>query len=87
MSRRPDIETVTKLRRHIGEYQRICAKLTSYREQAALIPDLEKATRDKQRAIAQLLEEMDCKASGNMGWEHRITWMLVELLRQEEQKL
>lgn len=87
MSRRPDVETVTKLRQHIGEYQRICARLTSCREQAALIPGLEKAMRDEQRAITHLIEEMDCKASGNMGWEHRITWMLVEILRQEGQRL
>lgn len=33
-------------------------------------------------AIIKQLEDMDCKANGNWGWENRIAWMLSEFASQ-----
>lgn len=80
MSSLPSKQKVDKLRETIGLYRRKVVELHAAKTAAAKVPDLEECATGLRDNIITLLESMDCKANGNMGWEARIAWMLTELV-------
>jgi DNA repair ATPase RecN len=88
MSRGPTKDTVNYLR----EIARKERTLTERRDRLQAV--IETNTRDHQKTVEDLkevradiikqLDEMDCRANGNTGWEHRIVWMLAELVNAKD---
>lgn len=84
MSSLPDSAGVKKLRGLIRQYRGLMSELTAARAVAAKIESLDEEVRKTHREVLKVLEGMDCKSAGNAGWEQRITWMLMEMIVQEE---
>jgi hypothetical protein len=82
MSRRPDYDSVNELRHLLVAQLAAGKKIECLREEQRQLAKLEEQFAELNRKIIKLLEAVDCKASGNMGWEQRITWLLAELVRQ-----
>jgi hypothetical protein len=81
----PDSDKVRSLRLLVHEHKKLCKELAEVRATAAKLDSLEEQVRSNVREITLALDNMDCKADGNAGWERRIVWMLTELITQEEE--
>lgn len=84
MSSLPDSDKVMKLRGLIRKHRTLSKELSEAHAVAAKIENLSEETRSVHREVLRVLESMDCKSSGNFGWEQRLMWMLTELVVQEE---
>lgn len=86
MSRVPDRENVSALRNKLFELSALKEAVKELQEAADALPGKEAELRAKHAEIITALEEMDCKASSNHGWEYRIAWMLSELVNSPPRK-
>ena len=87
MSRTPDRAGAELLRDTLHRHRLMCKEIANLKAAAAKLPELERKASETHKQIIDLLESMDCKQSGNSGWESRITWLLSEMLSQEAKNL
>jgi hypothetical protein len=89
MSSKPSHDGVAFLRERAAAFRENDDKLhrlIAQRDQ--LNRDIELLTNERSAAFKdmhQQLTKMDCASNGNTGWEHRVAWMLGELVTQAEQ--
>lgn len=88
MSSRPDADKVRELRKTALRYYELNREITELDERMKSdIARLKKIQDEYQSArlgITDALENMDCTARGNAGWEYRIAWMLAEFAAQTQ---
>lgn len=86
MSSKPSQNGVDDLRLLLAERKSLGDQILSIRSQVEQLERLEERQRIVSRDIIKKLEDMDCKADGNAGWEGRMVWMLTELMTQVIEK-
>lgn len=79
MSSKPSVESVGELRQLLHDFTEKRKEFSEASRYAAKLPKLQDELSSMQASIVKRIDEMDCKADGNWGWENRITWMLCEL--------
>jgi len=77
----PNAEQIVEMRIVIKRRNELTEEIAAARKVVATLPKLEEAYKESVRDILRLIEEMDCKSPGNMGWEGRITTLLGELIK------
>lgn len=82
MSNKPSVESVAALRSLLKRRNEIYDEMMALRAKIAQLEVLERDYVDLSREVMDALENMDCKTSGNTGWEARILWLLGQLERQ-----
>jgi hypothetical protein len=82
MSGYPSIEGVAKVLELLEKRAKAHQNLSACRIHASNIERYEQEVRNCQRDIVQQLEEMDCKSTGNTGWEERWMSLLQEITCQ-----
>ncbi len=86
MSSKPNTPDIQQLRLELAEFKRVGDELNECKRAAARIDNLQDLLNEKQQKIIKLLDGMDVKSDGNMGWQSRITWFLLEFDRQASSK-
>jgi hypothetical protein len=57
-------------------------EIAELRPKAARLKECEGLYASAHREVTKQLDAMDVSSNGNAGWEGRVTWMLLELIRQ-----
>lgn len=87
MSSKPSVEGVAELRKLILRRREILDEVADLQAKVKRIKDLEHEHSAVYQAILDMLENMDCKSTGNAGWEGRFFWMLDQLELQASSKV
>ncbi len=82
MSSKPSTEGVEAFRKLLRERRMVAREIIKLRTAVDTLANLENKHREQSLALLNMLENMDLSASGNAGWEGRMTWFLDELERQ-----
>lgn len=80
MSRGPTKESVAALKSMLKEYKSVARDIAHLRRLVEELPKLEEQATKLHKDIVESLEKMDCKSSGNFGYEIRVVAMLGELI-------
>lgn len=80
MSRGPTKESVSELKIMLKEYKAIAKQIVHLRGLVEQLPKLQEQATRLHKGVVESLEKMDCKSSGNFGYEIRIVAMLGELI-------
>lgn len=80
MSRGPTKESVAALKNMLKEYKVLSKQIVHLRGLVEQLPKLEEQATKLHKDIVESLEKMDCKSSGNFGYEIRVVAMLGELI-------